>query len=134
MIQVLLRLFRAFVVALYYVTRIIIRIFSLKENVSHKHKTMDPINETQKIITEKVHGPRYERNRKYYLKHTHESLRSTLLHNVKSKGRIPSMLTAKKYDLKPEELIKEWRLYRSKVTSLCPLKEMKFKVLISNIL
>ena len=95
---------------------------------------MDPINETQQIITEKVRGPRYERNRKYYLKHTHESLRSTLLHNVKSNGRIPSTQTAKKYDLKPEELIKEWRLYKSKVTGLCPLKEMKFKVLISNIL
>jgi hypothetical protein len=96
---------------------------------------MNDMNETPEIITEKVRGPRYERNRKYYLKHTHESLRSTLLHNVKSKGRIPSMQTAKKYDLKPEELIKEWRLYKENApTGLCPLKETKFKVLISNIL
>jgi len=95
---------------------------------------MDTVNETNEIITVKVRGPRYERNRKYYLTHTHESLRSTLLHNVKSKGRIPSMQTAKKYNIKPEELIKEWRLYKTKVTSLSPLKETKFKVLISNIL
>ena len=95
---------------------------------------MENLNETNEIITDKVRGPRYERNRKYYLKHTHESLRSTLLHNVKSNGRIPSMQTAKKYDLKPEELIKEWRLYKAKVTSLSHLKETKFKVLISNIL
>jgi hypothetical protein len=97
-------------------------------------ETNESLRATGEIITPKVRGPRYERNRKYYLKHTFESLRSTLLHNVKSNGRIPSMQTAKKYDLKPEELIKEWRLYKAKVTSLSPLKEMKFKVLISNIL
>ena len=89
-------------------------------------------DETVKI-REVVRGPRYERNRKYYLKHTHESLRSTLLHNVKSKGRLPSMKTTKKYSLKPEELIKEWRIFRE--TNDCPaLKEMKFKVLISNMI
>ena len=44
---------------------------------------MENIKETESKV--KIHGPRYERNRKYYLKHTHESLRSTLLHNVKSK-------------------------------------------------
>jgi hypothetical protein len=93
---------------------------------------MENTDETE--VKVKVRGPRYERNRRYYLKHTHESLRSTLLHNVKSNGRIPSECTVKKYDLKPEELIKEWRLYKAKVTSLSPLKEMKFKVLISNIL
>ena len=92
---------------------------------------MDEMNQT----SEKVRGPRYERNRKYYLKHTHESLRSTLLHNVKSKGRLPSMQTTKKYDLKPEELIKNWRLYKESVGSdLSHLKEMKFKVLISNMI
>lgn len=94
---------------------------------------MENVNETTPVIV-KVRGPRYERNRKYYLKHTHESLRSTLLHNVKSKGRIPSMQTAKKYDLEPEELIKEWKIYKSAATSVCAIKEMKFKVLISNIL
>ena len=107
------------------------RISGLKENISYKHKTMDEMNQT----SEKVRGPRYERNRKYYLKHTHESLRSTLLHNVKSKGRLPSMQTTKKYDLKPEELIKNWRLYKESVGSdLSHLKEMKFKVLISNMI
>lgn len=82
-----------------------------------------------------THGPRYERNRKYYLKHTHESLRSTLLHNIKTNGRIPGENTVKKYDIKPEELIKNWRHYKeSKGSDLSNLKEMKFKVLISNLL
>jgi len=40
-----------------------------------------------------THGPRYERNRKYYLKNTHASLRSTLLHNIKTRGRVPSIKT-----------------------------------------
>ena len=94
---------------------------------------MENTDETE--VKVKVRGPRYERNRKYYLKHTHESLRSTLLHNVKSKGRIPSECTVKKYDLKPEELIQNWRLYKQSLESdLSDLKEMKFKVLISNIL
>ena len=94
---------------------------------------MENIKETESKV--KIHGPRYERNRKYYLKHTHESLRSTLLHNVKSKGRIPSESTVKKYDLKPEELIKHWRIYKEHIGShLSNLKEMKFKVLISNML
>jgi hypothetical protein len=94
---------------------------------------MENIKETESKV--KIHGPRYERNRKYYLKHTHESLRSTLLHNIKSKGRIPSEFTVKKYDLKPEELIKNWRIYKEHIGSdLSDLKEMKFKVLISNIL
>ena len=79
-------------------------------------------------------NPRYERNRKYYLKHTWESLRSTLLFNVKSKGRIPSMATVKKYNLLPEELIKEWRQYNENISDVDPLKRMKFKVLISNML
>ena len=94
---------------------------------------MQNMNETQEKV--KIRGPRYERNRKYYLKHTHESLRSTLLHNVKSKGRIPSEATVKKYDLKAEELIKNWRLHKQNLGSdLSDLKEMKFKVLIHNIL
>ena len=77
---------------------------------------------------------RYIRNRKYYLKHTHESLRSTLLHNVKKKGRIPSLVTVEKYSLTPEELIKEFRQYKENVPELDNLKKMKFRVLISNML
>jgi hypothetical protein len=82
-----------------------------------------------------THGPRYERNRRYYLKNTHASLRSTLLHNIKSNGRIPSEATVKKYSLKLEELIKNWRLYKEKVgCELSPIKKIKFEVLIVNLL
>ena len=89
------------------------------------------MDKSENQIEVKQKNSRYERNRKYYLKHTSESLRSTLLHNVKSKGRIPSMKTVEKYKILPEELIKEWRVY-SNVSD--PLKRMKFKVLIGNML
>ena len=95
---------------------------------------MENTNESN-VPIQKVRGPRYERNRKYYLKHTHESLRSTLLHNVKSNGRIPSLATVQKYDLKPEELIKEYRIFKqNNATDVSEIKEMKFKVLIHNML
>ena len=94
---------------------------------------MDNKNESEEI-QENEKNARYERNRKYYLKHTFESLRSTLLHNVKSKGRIPSISTVEKYNLKPEELIREWRQYKENVSGVDDLKKMKFKVLISNML
>ena len=54
---------------------------------------MENIKETESKV--KIHGPRYERNRKYYLKHTHESLRSTLLHNIKSRGEFQVNLQLK---------------------------------------
>ena len=97
---------------------------------------MDYENQSEEIdhIGENKKNARYERNRKYYLKHTFESLRSTLLHNVKSKGRIPSISTVEKYNLKPEELIREWRQYKENVSDVDDLKKMKFKVLVSNML
>ena len=94
---------------------------------------MDYKNQSEEI-QENEKNARYERNRKYYLKHTWDSLRSTLLHNVKSKGRIPSLATVKKYNLLPEELIKEWRVYSENKPDLDSLKKMKFKVLVSNML
>jgi len=107
-------------------------------NVQHQIndiETENPIvNDMETESTGKVRGSRYECNRKYYLKHTHESLRSTLLHTVKTKGRIPSMQTVEKYNLEPEELIRAWRLYKNNTNIICSLKEMKFKVLIHNIL
>ena len=92
---------------------------------------MDKTNENNDIFT--TRGPRWERNRKYYLKNTYQSLRSTLLHNIKSNGRIPSEVTIKKYKIQVEELIKNWRIYKEKVGyELSPLKKMKFEVLIVN--
>ena len=96
---------------------------------------MEINDETFAPPIEKMNGPRYDRNRKYYLKNTYSSLRSTLLHNVKSRGRILSLETTKKYKILPEELIKAWRMYKENVGSdVSSLQEMKFKVLISNML
>ena len=87
---------------------------------------------TQNLEFFPTHGPRWERNRKYYLKNTYQSLRSTLLHNIKSTGRIPSEVTVKD-KIQVEELIKNWRIYKEKVGyELSPLKKMKFEVLIVN--
>ena len=95
---------------------------------------MDKNDQTlEKNVTS--HGPRYERNRKYYLKNTHASLRSTLLHNIKTNVRIPSEPTSKKNSLTIEELIKNWRSYKQKVgCELSPIKKMKFEVLIVNLI
>tara|TARA_B100000780_G_scaffold220912_1_gene159973 strand:+ start:358 stop:639 length:282 start_codon:yes stop_codon:yes gene_type:complete len=91
------------------------------------------MDKTQNLEILPTHGPRWERNRKYYLKNTHQSLRSTLLHNIKSNGRTPSEVTIKKYKIQVEELIKNWRIYKEKVGyELSPLKKMKFEVLIVN--
>ena len=69
---------------------------------------MDKTNSTMESNEgDLARGPRYERNRKYYLKNTHASLRSTLLHNIKTRGRVPSIKTTQKYCLLPEELMKQ---------------------------
>ena len=52
---------------------------------------MDKTTHTPEILP--THGPRWERNRKYYLKNTYQPLRSTLLHNIKSSGITPSEVT-----------------------------------------
>ena len=56
------------------------------------------MDKTQNLEILPTHGPRWERNRKYYLKNTHQSLRSTLLHNIKSNGIIPSEVTINQYN------------------------------------
>lgn len=92
------------------------------------------LHETNEEII--VRGPRYERNRKYYLKNIKASQRSTLLHGVKWSGRIPMVKTINYYDIKPEELILNWRHYaqlvQSKNVGIPPLKLAKFRVLIAN--
>ena len=99
---------------------------------------MDKTNENpenKEIVA--TRGPRWERNRKYYLKPgvRHASLRSTLLHNMKTNGRIPSDNTVKKYSLKVDELITNWRLYKEKIgDDMPPLKKMKFDILIVNLI
>ncbi len=95
-------------------------------------KTTEMNEQNENVINR---GPRYHRNRKYWLKNMTASLRSTLLHNVKTNGRIPSEATIKKYNLLPEELIKNWRIYKEKIgDDMPPLKKLKFEILIRNML
>ena len=79
-------------------------------------------------------GPRYERNRKYYLKNTDANLKSTLLHNVKSRGRIPAVETIQRHKISTEELVKNWTIYKNNVgEDMDRLKRLKFQVLIANL-
>ena len=94
---------------------------------------MDETHEQKINVNPPVRGPRYERNRKYYLKNALASMRSTLLHNVKSKGRIPSMKTVDRYQISPEELLKNWRIYISNNINVPALKRVRFATLINNL-
>ena len=93
---------------------------------------MDETQNENLDVNHPVRGARYERNRKYYLKNAEASMRSTLLHNVKTHGRVPASKTVEKYAITPAELIKNWRIYASH-NHIPPLKNMKFAVLINNL-
>ena len=54
---------------------------------------------------------RYERNRRYYLKNKTASMRSTLLHNVKTMGRVPRIYTMHKYKISPDEFMNNYRVF-----------------------
>ena len=58
---------------------------------------------------------RYERNRRYYLKNRMASMKSSLLHNVKSMGRLPKLATLQKYEISLQEFLQNYNLYLSKL-------------------
>ena len=58
---------------------------------------------------------RYERNRRYYLKNRMMSMRNTVLHNIKSMGRLPKVATLQKYEISLHEFMKNYNLYLSKL-------------------
>ena len=58
---------------------------------------------------------RYERNRRYYLKNRIASMRATVLHNVKTHGRLPKFATLQKYEISLQEFTKYLNMYFSKL-------------------
>ena len=58
---------------------------------------------------------RYERNRRYYLKNRMMSMRNTVLHNIKSMGRLPKFATLQKYEISLQEFTKYLNMYFSKL-------------------
>ena len=58
---------------------------------------------------------RYERNRRYYLKNRMASMKSSLLHNVKSMGRLPKLATLQKYEISLQEFLQNYNLYLSQL-------------------
>ena len=74
-------------------------------------------------------------NRKYYEANKFQSHRSSLLNNVKSKGRVPFLKSVKHYNISIFEIIQKWREYKVKVSNnVPPVKELKMKALIINMI
>ena len=64
-----------------------------------------------------------------------QSHRSSLLNNVKSKGRVPFLKSVKHYNISIFEIIQKWREYKVKVSNnVPPVKELKMKALIINMI
>ena len=74
-------------------------------------------------------------NRKYYEQNKLKSHKSSLLHNIKRKGRVPFLKSVKLYDITIMEIVERYRVYRQSVGGVVsPLKDMKMKVLIQNMI
>ena len=74
-------------------------------------------------------------NKKYYEQNKFQSHRSSLLNNVKSKGRVPFLKSVKHYNISIFEIIQKWREYKVSVNdNVPPVKELKMKVLILNMI
>ena len=74
-------------------------------------------------------------NKKYYEANKFQSHRSSLLNNVKSKGRVPFLKSVKHYNISIFEIIQKWREYKLSVSgNVPPVKELKMKALIINMI
>ena len=74
-------------------------------------------------------------NKRYYEQNKLQSHRSSLLNNVKSKGRVPFLKSVRHYDISIFEIIQKWREYKLSVNdNVPPVKELKMKVLILNMI
>ena len=72
-------------------------------------------------------------NKKYYEQHKKQSHRSSLLHHVK-KGRVPFLRSVQLYDITIMEIVERYRIYKQSVGNVSPLKEIKMKALIFNMI
>ena len=74
-------------------------------------------------------------NKKYYEANKFQSHRSSLLNNIKAKGRVPFLKSVQHYDISIFEIIKKWREYKVSVSGdVPPVKELKIKALILNMI
>ena len=95
---------------------------------------MDTI-EMLEISKDKNNKTRQEINHKYYVNNKFISHRNTLLFDIKSKGRIPTLNSIKKYSIEIQEVVKNWRIFKEKQTEgIKDLKIMKFQALVLNMI
>ena len=87
---------------------------------------MDDMN-TAKIARARV-------NHKYYEANKIKNHRASLLHNVKTKGRVPTLRSVAHYEIDLPELLVKWRVYKSKTETIPENKLRKFQVLIANMI
>ena len=74
-------------------------------------------------------------NKRYYQQNKLQSHRSSLLNNVKAKGRVPFLKSVKHYNISIFEIIQKWREYKTSVKdNVPPVKELKMKALILNMI
>ena len=77
---------------------------------------------------------RAEINHEYYVNNKFVSHRNSLLFDVRSKGRVPTLHSIKKYNIKIEELVKNWRIFKESTEDIKDLKVLKFQALILNLI
>ena len=94
---------------------------------------IDEMETIQMLNNEKTNKSRSEIQHQYYLNHKWMSHRNTLLFDVKRKGRVPNLHSVKKYDIKIEELVKNFKIFKENNTCK-ELKLMKFQALVLNMI
>ena len=77
---------------------------------------------------------RAEINHEYYVNNKFVSHRNSLLFDVRSKGRVPTLHSIKKYSIEIQELVKNWRIFKENTEDIKDLKILKFQALILNII
>ena len=72
-------------------------------------------------------------NKKYYEANKIKNHRASLLHNVKTRGRVPTLRSVTHYEIDLPELLCKWRVYKSKTENI-PANKLKMQVLVANMI
>ena len=77
---------------------------------------------------------RAEINHEYYVNNKLISHRNSLLFDIRSKGRVPTLHSIHKYNIKIEELVKNWKIFKENTEEIKDLKILKFQALVLNMI
>ena len=84
----------------------------------------EPTHERKSVKT------RAQINHSYYERNKHASHRKCLLHNMKTRGRVPQQETVRKYEIDIAQLVSAWRTYVKAVPEPSAEKIGKFQTLL----